>query len=405
MGKDGSSTARGASTSRGDKSARAPGAGAKAKPSGSSTARGDSKSGAAAGKDPAKKPQAQPLASAPSAAPAKAAATTTASPAAPTTPATGRSGGTPATPATPATPGTPSTPATPGTAMAKQKSKGKSSEYKVLTTGAVGILDWEGAVNSAGDHGEGEGEDGDHAEDGGTEGDAKVREEKTVEAMGNSWTARQWLEEVDNLEGCLADAMCADDEGNRLEEGEALAHVRAIETEEELLERLRIGGALERLRDAIWPKLQILKNGPATAAELADTWKKDNAGDLLYGTLPEFFAGLEVKIGSPDPKVFKDMMLDHCQKADSQVEFTTGNYSVVTTSEVEWKFVVEPEVPLKWPMPLPLHHPVTCPVTRGRYPSNGHPPHPTSLGDTWHALLTILPLVSRGMPSSPYFPW
>ena len=32
------------------------------------------------------------------------------------------------------------------------------------------------------------------------------------------------------------------------------------------------------------------------------------------------------------------------------MEFTTGNYSVVTTSEVEWKFVVEPETPLKWPI-------------------------------------------------------
>ena len=32
-------------------------------------------------------------------------------------------------------------------------------------------------------------------------------------------------------------------------------------------------------------------------------------------------------------------------------------------------------------------------------------PHHTSLDDTWHALLTILPLMTRGMPSSPYFPW
>ena len=35
--------------------------------------------------------------------------------------------------------------------------------------------------------------------------------------------------------------------------------------------------------------------------------------------------------------------------------------------------------------------------------ARGHvscPPHPTSLGDTCHALLTIPPLVTRGMPSS-----
>jgi Leucine-rich repeat (LRR) protein len=44
------------------------------------------------------------------------------------------------------------------------------------------------------------------------------------------------------------------------------------------------------------------------------------------------------------------MMADHCSRPDSQTEFTTGNYSVVTTSEVEWKFVVAPETPYKWPI-------------------------------------------------------
>jgi lipocalin len=44
------------------------------------------------------------------------------------------------------------------------------------------------------------------------------------------------------------------------------------------------------------------------------------------------------------------MKADHCEKPDSQVEFTTGNYSVVTTSEVEWKFVAEPHAPIRWPL-------------------------------------------------------
>ena len=113
---------------------------------------------------------------------------------------------------------------------------------------------------------------------------------------------------------------------------------------------MRQNGALEKLTEAIWPKVEILKAGPATASELAQQWKEEGAGDLLFGGLPAFFSGLEPRIGSPDPKVFKDMCADHCQKPDSQVEFTTGNYNVVTTSEVEWKFVVEPETPLKWPI-------------------------------------------------------
>ena len=67
------------------------------------------------------------------------------------------------------------------------------------------------------------------------------------------------------------------------------------------------------------PKIQILKAGPATASELADTWAAEGAGDLLFGGLPDFFSGLESRIGSPDPKVFTDMMADHCSKADAQV--------------------------------------------------------------------------------------
>ena len=68
------------------------------------------------------------------------------------------------------------------------------------------------------------------------------------------------------------------------------------------------------------------------------------------GGLPAFFNGLEPRIGSPDPKVLKDMAADHQERADANVEFTTGNYSVVTTSDIEWKFVFEPETAIRWPI-------------------------------------------------------
>ena len=100
----------------------------------------------------------------------------------------------------------------------------------------------------------------------------------------------------------------------------------------------------------------MLKAGPATASELAAQWKEEGAGGLLFGGLPSFFQGLEPRIGSPDPKVYKDMIADHCSRDDAKVEFSTGNYNVVTTSEVEWKFVVEPETPLKWPLEERLMH-------------------------------------------------
>ena len=166
-----------------------------------------------------------------------------------------------------------------------------------------------------------------------------------------TWVCSKWLAEVEGVLNCLAHAMCLESSENVvLEDDAALTHVRALDTRDDLLERLRSGGAMERLADAIWPKVEILKAGPATAAELANQWATEGAGDLLYGDLPDFFSGLEMRIGSPDPKVLKDMMADHCSRPDAQVEFTTGNYSVVTTSEVEWKFVTEPETPLKWPI-------------------------------------------------------
>ena len=186
-----------------------------------------------------------------------------------------------------------------------------------------------------------------------TKKEAKFAEEKPPEEATKvaPWQCIKWLGEIQGLLGCLSDALCLDGiENTLLEEDAALAHVRALEAKEQLTERLRQNGALEKLTEAIWPKVEILKAGPATASELAQQWKEEGAGDLLFGGLPAFFSGLEPRIGSPDPKVFKDMCADHCQKPDSQVEFTTGNYNVVTTSEVEWKFVVEPETPLKWPI-------------------------------------------------------
>jgi hypothetical protein len=150
-----------------------------------------------------------------------------------------------------------------------------------------------------------------------------------------TWSCLAWLASFGDLsEKCIAPTLLFDSEGTVLEDGAALAHVRALDSRDELLERLRVGGALEKLADAIWPKLEVLKAGPATAAELANAWKEEGAGDLLYGGLPAFFQGLEPRIGSPDPKVYKDMVADHCARADAVVEFTTGNYNVVTTSEV-----------------------------------------------------------------------
>merc|ERR1740139_964829 len=37
------------------------------------------------------------------------------------------------------------------------------------------------------------------------------------------------------------------------------------------------------------------------------------------------------------------MRADHCDRADSTLEWTTGNYSISTTPKIEWNFVVHAE--------------------------------------------------------------
>ena len=51
----------------------------------------------------------------------------------------------------------------------------------------------------------------------------------------------------------------------------------------------------------------------------------------------------------PNPKVRQAMQEEHTSAADSKDEFTTGNYEVCTTPEIEWGFVAEPECRAEWP--------------------------------------------------------
>ena len=61
--------------------------------------------------------------------------------------------------------------------------------------------------------------------------------------------------------------------------------------------------------------------------------------------LSTFFSGLEGIVGSPDPNVLEAMRAEHSNGPDSFQLFTTANYGVTTTSEIEFHFVAEPEQP------------------------------------------------------------
>jgi hypothetical protein len=38
------------------------------------------------------------------------------------------------------------------------------------------------------------------------------------------------------------------------------------------------------------------------------------------------------------------MEQDHCDSADSDIDFSTSNYQLTTISRIEWRFVVSPEM-------------------------------------------------------------
>ena len=225
---------------------------------------------------------------------------------------------------------------------APSKAPAKASALKAITTGMTGVIDFIGEHEVAPGLEEEVAPSSSAAPDEGSGG----------EAPKQLWAASKWLAEIsDKMNEAISQMLCTSSDGETvLEDEEALAHVRAIESQDVLIERLLANGVAQRLAAAIWPKLEILQAGPATASELANQWAEEGAGDLLYGGLPSFFSGLEARIGSPDPKVFKDMEQDHCGKPDSHIEFTTGNYSVVTTSDIEWKFVAQPETQIRWPI-------------------------------------------------------
>ena len=111
-------------------------------------------------------------------------------------------------------------------------------------------------------------------------------ESSSAEAPKQRWNVEKWLEDVDNLEGCIGTALITDEEGEQLADEEALAYVRQCDSKEVLIERLQTNGAIRRIANAIWPKLEILRAGPGTASELANNWKNEGAGDLLCAQAP-----------------------------------------------------------------------------------------------------------------------
>ena len=63
---------------------------------------------------------------------------------------------------------------------------------------------------------------------------------------------------------------------------------------------------------------------------------------LAFGDMPDFFGGLEKRVGQPSPNLRVAMRVEHCDSEDSHDEYTTGNYGIKTKPIVEWYAVVDP---------------------------------------------------------------
>ena len=95
---------------------------------------------------------------------------------------------------------------------------------------------------------------------------------------------------------------------------------------------------------------ELVKEAKAAAKETLDAVNSREQHDkfaettftLAYTSLSAFFGGLEARIGVPSPNLRVAMRIEHCTSADSADEYTTGNYFVTTTPEIEWHVAVNP---------------------------------------------------------------
>ena len=89
--------------------------------------------------------------------------------------------------------------------------------------------------------------------------------------------------------------------------------------------------------------LQILREAreyglAATSAQNVGSNKF--AFPIKGGTLKDFNDGIVMRVGAPNPKVEDGMENEHVKSADSNQEFTTGNYSITTTPAKEYALAI-----------------------------------------------------------------
>ena len=176
-------------------------------------------------------------------------------------------------------------------------------------------------------------------------------ESKPASSFG--WRASSWAGSVEGVPAAIAAALLGS--ASRADD---LTTIRALaerlSSPDELVEHLRGTSFIEDLAGCLFPALEKLQSAnckAATASELYNKFMLEGDSPFLsYSGLDAFFGGLEKIIGPPSADVLEAMRTEHCKSVDSEIEFTTKNYELTTTSATEWRFVAEPQASDTWPV-------------------------------------------------------
>jgi hypothetical protein len=166
------------------------------------------------------------------------------------------------------------------------------------------------------------------------------------------WQMATWLESCGFAE-ILAEALLTHPKpvgppGDGVVAELALAQHMALKGSEDLIRSLLSDhGVLDKLAKKLWESLVALSTQSATNQSPQSKFASEGIVELSYGDISTFFGGLEGLVGPPKLDVFQGMQDEHIDSLDSRSEFTTNNYGITTTSEIEWHFVVDPETAME----------------------------------------------------------
>ena len=94
--------------------------------------------------------------------------------------------------------------------------------------------------------------------------------------------------------------------------------------------------------------LELRQQVASSGTELCAKFAADANFVLEYGSVGDFYSGLEGLLGPPAVRVLEGIEFEHCGLHDADLFFTTSN-GMHTTSRDEFEFVVRPQLGKAYP--------------------------------------------------------